>query len=657
MAEFNAKTQIKLLSSAQTGALGTSQIQALTTAQLGAFAKNQVTGLSTTQIAAFTTGQIGGLAAAAIKAFSSTQIGALETEDLQQLTAAQFKGFAKLQVDGLTTAQIVALETSQIAGITPLIKFLSTAQVAALETQDLAEFNAKTQIKLLSSAQTGALGTSQIQALTTAQIGAFAKNQVAGLTTAQIAAFTTGQIGGLTAATIKAFSEAQIQALETEDLAQLTAAQFKDLPVDKLTIAQIPGLGANQIEALTNTQVGKLSTAQILALTSTQIGSLSAVAVQALSNAQIQALDDDIVGLTKIGSLKNTQIVALTTAQAALLTNTQMGALTAAQIGAMETSDLAVLSSTQLNVWSGTQIMGLSVDQLSALNVTSTDVTWLTTTTAQISPLVLDLNGDDIKTLSLAQGTQFALDPDVPTLRNGWVDANDGLLVRDLNANGKIDDGTELFGTATRLANGEKATDGYAALSELDSNGDGAITAADAVWSELKVWQDSNSDGVSQAGELKSLAELGIKQMDLNAQATSVMNNGNWVGLVSSFETVDGETHEMADVWFTVEKAGVQAAGDVLRTQVGGMVQAMAEFASGAGTPTGTTGSLTDAPDPTRFAASVASMATTLTSFMQGNPDFGAHSGTALASVLKPQEPGKPQTDLLTVSPMLTSSS
>jgi hypothetical protein len=86
------------------------------------------------------------------------------------------------------------------------------------------------------------------------------------------------------------------------------------------------------------------------------------------------------------------------------------------------------------------------------------------------------------------------------------------------------------------------------------------------------VWVDANSDGVSQAAELKSLGELGIASLDLKAQATSLNSNGNWVGLTSGYTTVDGVTNAMADVWFQVD--GSETGGQ------GGLAQAITSFAA-----------------------------------------------------------------------------
>jgi iron-regulated protein frpC, putative len=62
----------------------------------------------------------------------------------------------------------------------------------------------------------------------------------------------------------------------------------------------------------------------------------------------------------------------------------------------------------------------------------------------------------------------------------GWVGAGDGLLVRDLNDNGQIDNGTELFGNNSVLSSGATAANGFEALADLDSNQDGVFNSSDS---------------------------------------------------------------------------------------------------------------------------------------------------------------------------------
>ena len=55
---------------------------------------------------------------------------------------------------------------------------------------------------------------------------------------------------------------------------------------------------------------------------------------------------------------------------------------------------------------------------------------------------------------------------------------------------------------------------------------------------------------MTEAGELKSLAALGIVELSLDAHAGNTVDNGNLLALASSYTTSDGQQHAMADVWF-----------------------------------------------------------------------------------------------------------
>ncbi len=156
-------------------------------------------------------------------------------------------------------------------------------------------------------------------------------------------------------------------------------------------------------------------------------------------------------------------------------------------------------------------------------------------------PLAIDLDGDGIETVSAEFGIRFDHDGDGIKFGSGWVAGDDGLLVLDRNANGLIDSGAELFGIDTVLGNGQKATDGFQALAELDSNSDGVIDAGDAAFQDLKVWRDVNQDGVSQASELFSLAEIGIRSFNLTKTVvTENLGDGNQVLATGVYTRDDG---------------------------------------------------------------------------------------------------------------------
>jgi len=136
-------------------------------------------------------------------------------------------------------------------------------------------------------------------------------------------------------------------------------------------------------------------------------------------------------------------------------------------------------------------------------------------------PILVDLENDGIHLTGIDDPVWFDIDADGDADLISWTDRSEGMLALDRNGNGTIDDGGELFGNATRLANGTRAANGYAALAEFDSwqlggNSDGAIDSADAIFSSLRMWTDLNHYGISQPDELQTLPKAGIERLDLD---------------------------------------------------------------------------------------------------------------------------------------------
>jgi hypothetical protein len=130
----------------------------------------------------------------------------------------------------------------------------------------------------------------------------------------------------------------------------------------------------------------------------------------------------------------------------------------------------------------------------------------------ELDPLILDLDGDGIETLDRgSSGLRFDHNVDLFSETSGWLSGDDGFLVLDENKNGLIDNGTEMFG-----GNG---VSGLGELATHDSNGDGKITVADVIWSELRVWRDLDEDAVTDDGELFTLDAVGISGINLQATA------------------------------------------------------------------------------------------------------------------------------------------
>ncbi|MDD4950739.1 hypothetical protein [Sulfuricurvum sp.] len=167
------------------------------------------------------------------------------------------------------------------------------------------------------------------------------------------------------------------------------------------------------------------------------------------------------------------------------------------------------------------------------------------------SPLVLDLNGDGVTSIFISEGsTHFDLDSNGTREHTGWVQSDDALLVLDKNQDGKINNGTELFGNNTLLKNGTKAANGFEALKEYDENKDGVIDAKDNIYNTLNLWQDANSDGITDTGELHALSELGVASINLGYTTATDYEENNVLKETSTFTTTEGTTQSINDVWF-----------------------------------------------------------------------------------------------------------
>ncbi|WP_339368253.1 calcium-binding protein [Paenibacillus elgii] len=167
-------------------------------------------------------------------------------------------------------------------------------------------------------------------------------------------------------------------------------------------------------------------------------------------------------------------------------------------------------------------------------------------------PIVMDLDGDGLETVGIEKRVFFDHDGDGKSSLTGWVGPDDGLLVRDLNGDGVINNGTELFGEYALMKDGSRSQNGYAALSELDDNGDGSIDKNDAGFAQLKVWKDSNSDGKSTPNELFTLPDLGIaaihtKYYDIGSGNES---NDNILIRESDYIKQDGSSWAMGEYFF-----------------------------------------------------------------------------------------------------------
>lgn len=130
-------------------------------------------------------------------------------------------------------------------------------------------------------------------------------------------------------------------------------------------------------------------------------------------------------------------------------------------------------------------------------------------------PLVLNFDGPAAELSDLR--FSFDIDADGSAESLHFAGPGSGFLVLDHNANGRIDDGSEMFGALSG--------DGFADLAALDSDGNGWIDENDPAFARLQVWRK----GAQGQDRLDSLADAGVGALYLGRAVSpfAVKDAGN----------------------------------------------------------------------------------------------------------------------------------
>ena len=224
----------------------------------------------------------------------------------------------------------------------------------------------------------------------------------------------------------------------------------------------------------------------------------------------------------------------------------------------------------------------------------------------QRDPLIINFSGTkDIEFTSLDDGINFDLDNNEFAEKTAWIKNHDGFLAIDLNSNGKIDNGGELFGDSFIMPDGNCSKTGFEALSSLDTNKNEKIDAEDAMFGNAKaytdkeeknlldqliVWFDNNHNGITDDGdELSSLNSLNIDHIDLkytndpyNADDTIPEEKGARQEGKSYVYFNDGTKEKsISEFWFKVNNSTTIHDGEVTVGNVKNIEQAIADDETG----------------------------------------------------------------------------
>ena len=166
-------------------------------------------------------------------------------------------------------------------------------------------------------------------------------------------------------------------------------------------------------------------------------------------------------------------------------------------------------------------------------------------------PIAIDLNGDGFAFTDVDDSNVFFdVNGDGWKRRIAWSNPADGLLAYDKNGDGKITSFDEISFVPYAK---DQPTDLAALTKAFDTNQDGVFDARDDKWASFGVWQDANSNGISDVGEFKTMSQMGITSINLTSNGSFQVINGQTVHGLASATKSDGSSLAVADVTLRVK--------------------------------------------------------------------------------------------------------
>lgn len=177
------------------------------------------------------------------------------------------------------------------------------------------------------------------------------------------------------------------------------------------------------------------------------------------------------------------------------------------------------------------------------------DINWTVQNTYNggVLPIVFDLAGDGLELTGVDSSMVVSRLSSGELARTSWVGPTDGMLAVDRNGDGQINQLSEI----SFVQDKEGAKTDLEGLQGWDTNGDGKLNALDEGWGQLKIWVDRNQNGRSTAGELRTLDEVGITEINLTGKATgntAANTRDSFVHNTLSFTWASGDTGTAYDV-------------------------------------------------------------------------------------------------------------